>query len=217
MKRSSTTSCSPPPRTAQLVVDDKGKLAGLSDGDIAAAAQAAKDRKLDGKWVLTLQNTTQQPVLQDLTDRATRQALFEASWNRAEKGDANDTRDIIERIAQLRAQKAKLLGFPNYAAWTLEDQMAKTPETVMSFMDKLAPAAVARAKVEAADIQKQIDKDQAALKQPTSSSSRGTGSTTPSRCARPNTTSTSRRSSRTSSWTTCCRTACSTPPTSSTA
>jgi peptidyl-dipeptidase Dcp len=150
-----------------LVVDDKSKLAGLSDEDINAAAQAAKDRKLDGKWVLTLQNTTQQPLLQDLTDRPTRQALFEASWTRAEKGNANDTRDIIERLAQLRAQKAKLLGFPNYAAWTLEDQMAETPDNVMSFMGKLAPAAVARAKVEAADIQKQIDKDQAALHQPT--------------------------------------------------
>ena len=150
-----------------LVVDDKSKLAGLSDEDIAAAEQAAKDRKLDGKWVLTLQNTTQQPLLQDLADRDTRKALFQASWTRAEKGDANDTRDIIERIAQLRAQKAKLLGFPNFAAWTLEDQMAKTPETVMSFMGKLAPAAVARAKVEAADIQKQIDKDQDALHQPT--------------------------------------------------
>lgn len=150
-----------------LVVDDKSKLAGLSDEDVAAAAQAAKDRHLDGKWVITLQNTTQQPALQDLTDRATRQALYEASWNRAEKGDANDTRDTIERIAQLRAQEAKLLGFPNYAAWALEDQMAKTPETAMGFMDKLGPAAVARAKVEAADIQKQIDKDQAALHQPT--------------------------------------------------
>ena len=149
-----------------LVVDDKSKLAGLSDEDINAAAQAAKDRHLDGKWVLTLQNTTQQPLLQDLTDRDTRKALFEASWTRAEKGDANDTRDVIERIAQLRAEEAKLLGFPDYAAWALQDQMAKTPETVMSFMEKLAPAAVARAKTEAADIQKQIDKDQAALKQP---------------------------------------------------
>ncbi len=150
-----------------LVIDDKSKLAGLSDEDIAAAAQAAKDRHLDGKWVLTLQNTTQQPLLQDLTDRATRQALFEASWSRAEKGNADDTRDIIERLAQLRAQEAKLIGFPNFATWTLQDQMAKTPETVMDFMGKLAPASVARAKIEAADIQKQIDKDQAALKQPT--------------------------------------------------
>jgi len=153
-------------KAGALVVDDKSKLAGLSDEDIAAAAQAAKDRHLDGKWVLTLQNTTQQPMLQDLTDRTTRQALFQASWTRAEKGDANDTRDIIARLAQLRAQEAKLLGFPNYATWTLQDQMAKTPDAVMSFMEKLAPAAVARAKQEAVEIQKQIDQDQAALKQP---------------------------------------------------
>ena len=151
-----------------VVVDDKAKLAGLSDAELAAAAQAAKDRKLaDGKYVLTLQNTTQQPELQDLSDRGTRQAVFEASWNRAEKGDANDTRKMIERLAQIRAEQAKLVGFPNYAAWKLDDQMAKTPETAMAFMDKLAPAAVDRAKKEAADIQAQIDKDQAALKQPT--------------------------------------------------
>ena len=153
-------------KDAAVVVDDKAKLAGLSDAEIAAAEQAAKDRKLDGKYVLTLQNTTQQPELQDLSDRDTRKALFEASWNRAEKGDANDTRKIIERLAQIRAEQAKLIGFPNYAAWKLDDQMAKTPETAMAFMDKLAPAAVARATKEAADIQAQIDKDQAALKQP---------------------------------------------------
>ncbi len=153
-------------KDAAVVIDDKAKLAGLSDAEIAAASQAAKDRKLDGKYVLTLQNTTQQPELQDLDNRDTRKALFEASWNRAEHGDANDTRKTIERIAQIRAEQAKLLGFPNYAAWKLDDQMAKTPETAMGFMDKLAPAAVARAKREAADIQAQIDKDQKALKQP---------------------------------------------------
>jgi peptidyl-dipeptidase Dcp len=154
-------------KNAALVVDDKAKLAGLSDAEINDAAQAAKDRKLDGKWVLPLQNTTQQPQLQELSDRDTRKAMFEDSWNRAEKGDANDTRKMITRIAQIRAEQAKLIGFPNYAAWKLDDQMAKTPETAMSFMDKLAPAAVARAKKEAADIQAQIDKDQAGLKQPT--------------------------------------------------
>lgn len=154
-------------KDSALVVDDKSKLAGLSDEDIAAAAQAAKDRGLAGKWVIVLQNTTQQPALQSLKDRATRKALYEASWNRAELGNADDTRDIIEQLAQIRAQEAKLLGFPNYAAWTLQDQMARTPETVMKFLDKLAPAAVARAKQEAAEIQAQIDKDQAALHQPT--------------------------------------------------
>jgi len=153
-------------KDAAPVLDDKAKLAGLSDAELAAAAQAGKDRKQDGKYVLTLQNTTQQPELQDLSDRGTRQALFDASWNRAEKGDANDTRKTIERLAQIRAEQAKLIGFPNYAAWKLDDQMAKTPETAMSFMDKLVPAAVGRAKREAADIQAQIDKDQAALKQP---------------------------------------------------
>jgi peptidyl-dipeptidase Dcp len=153
-------------KDAAPVIDDKMKLDGLSDAELAAATQAGKDRKQDGKYVLSLQNTTQQPELQDLSDRDTRKALFDASWNRAEKGDANDTRKIIERLAQIRAEQAKLLGFPNYAAWKLDDQMAKTPETAMSFMDKLAPAAVARAKREATDIQAQIDKDQAALKQP---------------------------------------------------
>jgi peptidyl-dipeptidase Dcp len=153
-------------KAAAPVFDDKAKLAGLSDAELAAAAQAGKDRKLAGKYVLTLQNTTQQPELQDLNDRDTRQKLFEASWNRAEQGDTNDTRKTIEELAKIRAEQAKLLGYPNYAAWKLDDQMAKTPETAMAFMDKLAPAVVGRARREAADIQKQIEQDQKALKQP---------------------------------------------------
>ncbi|HEX5304517.1 MAG TPA: M3 family metallopeptidase, partial [Dyella sp.] len=140
-----------------LVVDDKARLAGLSEADIAAAAAAAQSRKLDGKYVITLQNTTQQPALQGLEDRATREALFKASWNRAEHGGANDTRDIIERIAQIRADQAKLLGYPNYAAWKLEDQMAKTPQTAIKFMQDLVPAATGRAEREASDIQDVID------------------------------------------------------------
>ena len=87
------------------------------------------DRKLAGKWVIPLQNTTQQPSLQSLTDRDVREQLFKASWTRAEKGDANDTRDTIACLAQIRAQQAKLLGYDSYAAWKLEDQMAKKPET----------------------------------------------------------------------------------------
>jgi len=153
-------------KKAALVVDDKAKLAGLTDGEIAAAAQAAKERGLEGKYVLPLQNTTQQPYLQELSDRATRKALFEASWNRTEMGDANDTRKIIVRLAQIRAEQAKLVGFKNYAAWTLDNQMAKKPEMAVGFMEKLVPAATARARREAKDIQAQIDKDQAALKQP---------------------------------------------------
>lgn len=146
-------------KAGALTVDDVKSLDGLSDADIQAAAQAAKDRKLDGKYVITLQNTTQQPDLQGLNNRDTREKLFKASWERAEHGDANDTREIITRIAQVRAEQAKLLGFPNYAAWKLDDQMAKKPEAAEKFMERLVPAAVARARSESKDIQAAIDQD----------------------------------------------------------
>ena len=142
-----------------LVVDDKAKLAGLSDADIAAAADAAKERGLDGKYVLSLQNTTQQPMLQDLSDRATREALFNASWTRAEQGGENDTRAAISTLAKLRADKAKLLGFDSYSAYVLDDQMAKNPETVGAFMAKLVPATAAQERREAAVLQQQITSD----------------------------------------------------------
>ncbi|MGC1416307.1 MAG: peptidyl-dipeptidase Dcp [Candidatus Acidiferrum sp.] len=135
---------------------DKSALAGLSDAQLAAAAQAAEGRKQKG-YVLPLQNTTQQPDLAALSVRATRQAIFENSWNRAEHGDANDTRDLISHLAQLRAQRAQLLGFPNHAAWKLGDQMAKTPENAIKFMDALVPGATAKAALEAKDIQDLID------------------------------------------------------------
>lgn len=144
-------------KAAALLVGQKAELAGLSDAAIDAAALAAKTNGQPGQWMLPIQNTTQQPDLQSLTIRATRQRLFEASWNRAEKSDSNDTRAAILRIAEIRSQKAKLLGMPNYAAWTLQDQMAKTPETVEAFFDKLIPAATAKAKKEADDIQAVID------------------------------------------------------------
>ncbi|MEA3049370.1 MAG: peptidyl-dipeptidase Dcp, partial [Sphingomonadales bacterium] len=143
-------------KAGALVVDSPAKLAGLDEGAIAAAAQAARDRKLDGKWVVPLQNTTQQPTLSSLSDRSTREALFNQSWNRAEKGDANDTRSTIEQLAQLRAQKAALLGYPNWAAYVLSDQMAVTPEAVQSFIGKLAPATAAEERREAAIIQAAI-------------------------------------------------------------
>ena len=139
-----------------FVTTDKTALVGLSEARVAAAAQSAKSRKVEG-FVIPLQNTTQQPDLVSLSDRATRQAIFEHSWNRAERGDANDTRDTIARLAQLRAQKAKLLGYPSFAAWKLEDQMAKTPEAALQFMDAIVPAATAKAASEAKDIQAVID------------------------------------------------------------
>jgi peptidyl-dipeptidase Dcp len=146
-------------KAGALIVDDKARLAGLTDAEIAAAAQAAADRKLEGKWAIPLQNTTQQPALQSLTDRDVREQLFKASWLRTEHGDGNDTRDTIARLAQIRAQQAKLLGYDSFAAWKLDDQMAKKPETALKFLDDLVPPAIARAKREAADIQAMIDKD----------------------------------------------------------
>ncbi|HTQ62777.1 MAG TPA: peptidyl-dipeptidase Dcp [Candidatus Solibacter sp.] len=135
---------------------EKNALAGLNDAQLSAAKQAAESRKKEG-YLLPLQNTTQQPDLAELQIRATRQALFEDSWNRAERGDANDTRDIIARMAKLRAERAQLLGYPNHAAWKLGDQMAKTPEAAIKFMDALVPGATAKATREAKDIQDLID------------------------------------------------------------
>ncbi|WP_404713959.1 M3 family metallopeptidase [Sphingomonas sp. MMS24-J13] len=139
-------------KAAALVVDEPAKLKGLGDGGIAAAAEAAKARGLDGKWVLSLQNTTQQPALSSLDDRATRQQLFEASWTRTVKGDANDTRATISEIAALRAQKAALLGFPSWADYVLVDQMAKTPQNAEAFMAKLIPPTAAEERREAAEL-----------------------------------------------------------------
>ncbi|CAI0950034.1 Peptidyl-dipeptidase dcp [Serratia fonticola] len=145
-------------KNGALAMGDKNLLAGLSEGELAAAAQAASERKLDKQWLLVLQNTTQQPDLQNLQDRDTRKKLFEASINRAEKNDANDTRQTLARLAKVRAEQAKLLGFPNYAAWKLQNQMAKTPDAALAFMRNIVPAATARAEREAKDIQAVIDR-----------------------------------------------------------
>ena len=143
-------------KNAAYATKDKSALAGFSDARIAAAAGAAQTRKQEG-YVLLLQNTTQQPDLASLQLRATRQALFENSWNRSERGDANDTREIVARMAQLRAQRAELLGYANHAAWKLGDQMARTPENALKFMYALVPGATAKAASEAKEIQDLID------------------------------------------------------------
>ena len=130
-------------KAGALHVGDASALAGLSAEQIAAAQQAAKDRKVGG-YVLPMQNTTQQPALESLTSHDTRQKLFEASLNRAEHGDANDTRATIGEIAQLRAKKAALFGYPTWADYTLYDQMAKDRATAIGFLDRLAPATAAK-------------------------------------------------------------------------
>ena len=144
-------------KNGALLISVKSKLAGLSDGELEVAAGAAKDKGEEGKWLIPLQNTTQQPFLQELENRDTRKELFEHSWTRTEKSDSNDTRQMIIRIAAIRAEQSQLLGFDNFAAWNLQDQMAKTPEAVESFLSKLVPAATAKARSEASVIQTLID------------------------------------------------------------
>ena len=150
-----------------VVVDDVKQLDGLTEGQIATAAEAAKKRGLEGKYVLTLLNTTGQPPESQLTNRALRQRLHEASVARGSRGGEFDTTALVSRIMKLRADRAKLLGYPNHAAYGLEDQTARTPEAVNAMLGKLAPAAVANAKREAADLQAMIDQEQKAKGEPT--------------------------------------------------
>ena len=140
-----------------LVVREPAELEGLSQADVDAAAATAVSRQLDGQWVLTLHNTTQQPLLRLLRDRATRERLFRSAWTRNSHGDANDTRTTIARLAEIRAARAALLGQPSHAAWRLQDQMAKTPDRVEQFLAQLIPPATARARAEASDIRALIE------------------------------------------------------------
>ena len=144
-------------KSGALVVDKVSDLDGLSRDEIQTAAQAAKGRGLTDKWVLPLRNTTQQPAQAELKNRAVRQRLFELSTMRTARGDTNDTRNTIRRMAELRAEKAKLLGYPTWAAYALETQGAKNPENAIKLLTDLAPAATAKARAEAADMQKLID------------------------------------------------------------
>ncbi|MHC5105731.1 peptidyl-dipeptidase Dcp [Enterobacter ludwigii] len=143
-----------------LVVDYAHQLDGLSPDEIATAAHAAAEKGLNDRWLIPLLNTTQQPALSALRDRQTRENLFNAGWTRTQKGDENDTRALILRLTALRARQAKLLGFEDYASWSIADQMAKTPAAALAFMRGIVPAARTRATLEQADIQNVIDDEQ---------------------------------------------------------
>jgi peptidyl-dipeptidase Dcp len=140
-----------------LVVGTRAELAGLSDAEIDAAALEARKRGLDGKFVIALANTTGQPLLSVLTNRGTRERLMAASLARGSRGGEFDSRAQVERLTRLRAEKATLLGYPNYAAYSLEVETAKTPEAVNKLLGELALPAVNNAKKEALEIQKVID------------------------------------------------------------
>ncbi|MCS2154282.1 peptidyl-dipeptidase Dcp [Scandinavium goeteborgense] len=147
-------------KSGGLVLDYQHQLDGLSSEDITAAASAARDKGLNDRWLLPLLNSTQQPALAQLRDRQTRKNLFDAGWLRNEKGDGNDTRALILRLVTVRAKQAALLGYRDYASWSMADQMAKTPEAAFTFMRQIAPAARARAERELVDIQHVIDEQQ---------------------------------------------------------
>jgi len=140
-----------------LVVDTQEELAGMSDKQIAVAAAEAKKRGLEGKFVIPVVNTTQQAGLSVLTNRATREKLLAASTARGSRGGEFDNRNVVLQIAKLRAERAALLGYPNYAAYNLEEQTAKTTKAVNSLLAEFAKPAVNNAKKEAAEIQKVID------------------------------------------------------------
>jgi peptidyl-dipeptidase Dcp len=137
-------------------VEDKALLDGFSEEQIATAAEAAKARGLEGKWVIPLLNTTQQPALAQLKNRALRERIFKASINRGWSGEFATT-ELVAQIVKLRAERAALLGYPNHAAYVLEDATAKTPSAVNEMLAKLVPPALANARREAAEIQQLIE------------------------------------------------------------
>jgi len=146
-------------KAGALVVESRGELDGLSEADVAAAAEAAKDRKLDDKWVLLLQNTTQQPAQASLRRRDVRERLYQAAIHRADRGDAMDTRALVARLVELRAEKARLLGYANAAAYVLDDQMAKTAEAAVRLLLDIGTTAAVKARNEASKMQKLIDEE----------------------------------------------------------
>jgi len=149
-----------------VVVDTREELDGLTEAQISAAADAAAARGHEGKYVVTLLNTTGQPPLAQLTNRDLRQRIHEASVARGARGNEWDNRGIISRVVNLRDERARMLGYPNHAAYVLADETAGTPEAVNDMLGQLAPPAVANAKREAAKLQAMIDQEQAAKGEP---------------------------------------------------
>jgi len=144
---------------SSIVVNDRADLTGLSDSEVKATVAAAKDDHKDDKFVIRLQNTTGQPILTSMQNRPLRERIMQASLSRNSKGGEFDNRAVVVRLAQLRAERAQLLGYENFAAYKLEDQTAKDVGTVNKLLADLAPPAVANARKEAADMQAIVDKE----------------------------------------------------------
>jgi len=146
-------------KSYQLVIDNKDDLKGLPDWLVENAAATAKQAKQSGKWIFTLDNSSVLPFLTYADNRALRQQIFEARINRANNGNDNDNNAVAEQILQLRAQKAQLLGYPNFAAWQLEDRMAKKPENAIQILKTCLNKAVQSANKDIAQFQALLDKD----------------------------------------------------------
>ncbi|MFN7182941.1 MAG: M3 family metallopeptidase [Thermomonas haemolytica] len=149
-----------------VVVDDRAQLAGMSEEQIAAAAEAAKARNLPGKYVIALLNTTGQPVEAQLQDRALRQRIHEASVARGSRGNQWDNTGVVAQVLKLRAERARLLGYDTYANYVLADETAGNQDNVNAMLRQLAPKAVANARREGGDLQAMIDTEQKAAGQP---------------------------------------------------
>ena len=151
-------------KNGAVIVDSAEELEGLSAEQTGAAASAAQARGLAGKWLITLQNTTNQPLLAQLKNRALRERIYKASTARGLRSDADgpDNTAVISQIVRLRAERAALLGYPNHAAYQLEDESAANPAAVHRILSDLAPAALAQAQQDAADLQQLIDAGAAA-------------------------------------------------------
>jgi peptidyl-dipeptidase Dcp len=144
-------------RRIAVIVDTVEELDGLSESEILAAAQAAKDAGHDGKYLLSITNTTRQPVLNRLHNREVRQRVWEASALRAREGEF-DNSPIVLRLTEIRAERAKLLGYENWATFGLEDQMAGTPKAVFDMLGSMVPSVVANVHKEQQAIQEMIRK-----------------------------------------------------------
>ncbi|WP_255573951.1 M3 family metallopeptidase [Erythrobacter sp. SCSIO 43205] len=142
-----------------VIFDSVDELEGLSDGDIRAAADFAASLGHEGKYAIALQNTTQQPLIPAMDKRESRQKLFEASYHRADGTTDIDTRLLIARIAELRAEKAAIFGKPDWASYTMWDRMAETPETALGFMEQMVPALAATQRREAEMLNEAIAED----------------------------------------------------------
>ena len=150
--------------TSAVIIDSRKELDGLSDNAIESAANEAISRDLDGKYVIALKNTSGQPFLSSLTNRSTREKIHKASLSRGSRGGEFDNREILVNIIKLRSEKARLMGYANHAAYTLETQTAQNPKNVNKRLSSLSPKALANAKKEASDLQKMIESEGSSFK-----------------------------------------------------